>query len=173
MNIFKLIVLMMCVAFSPVAMAQTTWFEMSYPADEQVSGCEVRHNLYDDSTNTKVSMLWVATSICSGEVVANESIVFSQNTMKAWPVLLHKAAAWADSTSNETSLDLHHWGDNIDVKVVKQVDILGEEHIYFRVQNMLFSGELQRPLLVSVSEHGWKILSDAIASKAFMKYVVP
>lgn len=173
MKIFKLMAMMTCVLFSSAAMAQDVWFETNYSADEQESGCGVRHILYDHSSNGEISMLWVASSICSGEVAFSESVVFSQNTMKAWPVLLHKAAAWADSDMSGVAFNLHHWGDGIVVNVLRRVDVLGEANVYFSIQNTAFSGELQRPLLVSVSEGAWRTLSNIIAGKAFVKLVAP
>ena len=162
MNILKILILFISMTLSSYASAQILLFEMRYPADEQPSGCAVHHGLYLSGTE-QVSMQWVAESVCSGSVMESEHVTFSENTMKAWPVLLHKAAAWADQNSLEQEIILHHWGKNILVKAVQRIDVLGEKHIYFAIQNENFSPELRRPMLIEVSKASWKQLANAIA----------
>jgi len=162
MKIFKIVILFIGVTFSSHALAQTLLFEMTYPADEQASGCEVHHTLYLNDAE-QVSMQWVAESVCAGEVATSKQVTFSQSTMKAWPILLRQAAAWADSDTLEKKATLHHWGKYISVKALKNRDVLGEEHVYFTVQNISFPLELQRPMLIDVSNKDWKKLAGAIA----------
>lgn len=162
MNILKIITLLIGVTFSSHALAQTLLFEMTYPADEQASGCEVHHALYLNDSE-QVSMQWFAESVCSGDVVTSEQVTFSQNTMKAWPILLRKAAAWADKDTLEKEVTIHHWGKHISVKTLRDINILGEKHIYFTIQNKSFPTELQRPMLIDVSNTAWKQLADTIA----------
>ncbi len=162
MNILKIITLLIGVTFSSHALAQTLLFEMTYPADEQASGCEVHHALYLNDSE-QVSMQWFAESVCSGDVVTSEQVTFSQNTMKAWPILLRKAAAWADKDTLEKEVTMHHWGKHISVKALRDINILGEKHVYFTIQNKSFPLDLQRPMLIDVSNKGWKKLAGAIA----------
>lgn len=162
----KIFFLVGLLSFPSLVVAQNMLYDVTYPADEQVSGCEIRHILYDNSAE-QISMLWVAEKVCAGDVQATEQVMFSKNSMQAWPKLLNKVATWGDQAMVGAELPLHHWGSDITVKGIKSEDILGEMSVVFSMQNISFHGDLQKPLRIDVSGNQWQELADKIHRLSF------
>jgi len=164
MKYFSALFFVILFNFSTSVFAQTL-FEMSYPADEQASGCVVRHTLSD--TVKPIAMVWTVTSVCSGKTTAEHSTTFSKNTMKAWPTLLREAASWGSVTSNENMIQLHHWGHDIKVYAERKSDVLGAVTLGLSVRDSSLPTALQQPLFIDLSHGANKQLATAIGSLAF------
>jgi hypothetical protein len=156
----------MTLTFPSLLMAKNLLYEMTYASDQQASGCVIRHALYDNSAE-RISMLWVVEQVCAGQVQETDQVVFSRNTMKAWPNLLNKANKWGEKALLGSQVQLHHWGDDIFVEAKKVKTILGETIVVLRVTNSAFQGDLKKPLQVNVVGKEWSDLADKIAKLAF------